>query len=157
MTNGFFIFCLQCFITVDVQAVKDLASASASIQRGNSRNSVIPQFQRSSVATSQKSFCNLRLLVLMILLASTSWKNHQGRENKIMCLFITLLSVAGLAVGSCTLMTPDCVYFAEPNLILWVLIVFAYSLYIFVSLIVHLSLFSKKEMTNTSRTLYSLL
>lgn len=34
-----------------------------------------------------------------------------------MCLFITLLSVAGLAIGSCTLMTPDCVYFAEPNLI----------------------------------------
>ncbi|GFZ05008.1 RNA helicase family protein [Actinidia rufa] len=63
---------------VDVQAVKDLASAFDSILRENLKNSRIPHFQIFCVQTFQMSFCNSRLLVLIIFLGLTSWKNRKG-------------------------------------------------------------------------------
>ncbi|GFZ10921.1 RNA helicase family protein [Actinidia rufa] len=59
--------------------VKDLASAFDSFLRENLKNSRIPHFQIFCARTFQMPFCNSRLLVLIIFLGLTSWKNRKAK------------------------------------------------------------------------------
>lgn len=66
---------------VDVQGVKDLGNAFVFIQKADLRDLMIPQYQRSNDAIFQMLFCNLVLLVLMILSGLTSWRNLIGKNQ----------------------------------------------------------------------------